>query len=371
MEGSSITIKDYEFIDQIGVGSFANVFKAFHKKTKTHVAIKVMSKEFTESPQFQKFLKDEIELSMKFDHPFIVNYYEYFEDEYNHYITMEYLENGDLLDEINRNSGLSEDKAHKYFCQIISGLEYLHSEMKVIHRDIKAENVLLDKYRNIRLVDFGLSKTFDHTNPFRDTICGSPAYSPPEMVSNQPYTSSTDIWSLGILLYLSVNGVLPFKSDSTPFLIHQILNREPIYPNNLSPEIVDLLKKLLKKDWKNRITLQEIKDHIWVRKNRYIITLSFDFGSSFSLNGFHSSTIDQRIMKKLTENGYETNGLIPDLLSGVVSERTAAFKMIRRTKIAKLIYKWLHEKLLGEIPLSPRPLTPRQLVRKLSSQSID
>ena len=347
-------IENYEILEHIGSGSFADVYKATHIVTKCLVAIKIIPKNNLEDPEIKQIFEEETNLCRKFDHPFITNYFENFEDENSYYITMEYLPSGDLLDEVNKKKGLSEKQAHRYFCQLVSALEYLHSELHVIHRDIKAENIMLDKYKNIRLADFGLSKHFTSTNPFRETMCGSPAYASPEMIKNQPYTASADIWSTGVLLYALLCGVLPFNSDNSTAVMHQIVHQEPLYPLFLSPECRDLLKKLLKKDWRNRITISEIKDHPWVAKQKNTLTISYDFGASFSINGFHGKTIDHNILKKLKKLGYDIEGLASELVTSIVTPRTAVYKMLRRKQMAKLIYQWLHEKV-------PTNIIPSQL----------
>jgi len=353
-EKPSYQIGDYELLEHIGSGSFADVFKGMHLLTKCPVAIKVVSKSSLEKNDNYRFFNEEIELCRKFDHPFIANYYESFEDEKNHYISMEFLPNGDLLDEVNKKRGLNERQAHKYFCQLISALEYLHSELHIIHRDIKAENIMLDKYKNIRLADFGLSKQFTTENPFRETLCGSPAYAAPEMIRNQPYTAMADIWSSGVLLYALLCGVLPFNSDNTTVVMHQIVYQDPIYPLFLSENCRDLLKRLLTKDWRQRITLQQIKEHPWIIGHKNSINISYDFGASFSLNGFHGKIIDHAITKKLRRLGYEIDGLATELVTNMPTTRVAAYKMLRRKRIAKLIFTWLHEKL----PTSKNMLVP-------------
>jgi len=361
-------IQDYLILNELGSGSYATVYKARHTKTDVIVAMKIIPKEILNTPEAISTLQSEIELFKKLDHPFIAHFFENFEDEYNYYIVMEYLEKGDLLDEINRSSGIREEIAYKYISQICAALEYLHCEMHVIHRDIKAENIMLDKYKNVRLVDFGMSGAFSIHDPLRDTICGSYPYASPEMLRNEQYTASTDIWSLGILLYLLLFGALPFQSSNTALLIKLITTKEPIIPIDASLEVKDLLRRILVKDPSRRITIQEIKSHPWVNKFNPSITFSFDFGSSYSYSSFHHISINKKITTKLEKFGYDVSGLQADVLSGCVSKRTAAYKMIRRQKIAKRIFIWISQKARIKGPVTRvRALSVHQLLGKKNS----
>lgn len=123
---------------------------------------------------------------------------------------MEYANGGELFDYIDKRKRLTEQEACKFFRQIISGIEYLH-KLGISHRDLKPENILLDHYKDIKIVDFGLSKIFSRSE-LLNTPCGSPCYAAPEMVAGLKYSgSSVDIWSCGIILYVMIVGYLPFQ----------------------------------------------------------------------------------------------------------------------------------------------------------------
>ena len=167
-------IGDYIIEKHIGSGTFASVLLGVHQVTKTRVAIKRIPKNNFNDANGEARFQREVNLIRGLDHPFIAEFYDVLEDESNYFIIMEFVENGNMLDYVNTNGELHEPQARHFFCQLISVLEYLHEVKKIAHRDLKAENVLLDKNFNIRLIDFGLSNMFTEDNPFLKTACGSP-----------------------------------------------------------------------------------------------------------------------------------------------------------------------------------------------------
>lgn len=248
---------------------------------------------------------------------------------------MEYVDNGNMLDFVNTNGELSEDHARHYFCQLISVLEYLHQRKQICHRDLKAENVLLDLNYNIRLIDFGLSNIFSEEDPFLKTACGSPAYACPEMIRGRPYTTSSDIWSAGILLYAMVHGELPYEDENMQRLMQKIIYTQPKYSASLSPPLRDLLQKMLLKDPQARITLEQIKEHTWFSQYQYADMMDMNFGSSFNWKvGLGNNPIDADVVNDMKMFGYDVTALTNDLLTGTTNNITAVYRMIRKNKIS-------------------------------------
>ncbi|OHT00758.1 CAMK family protein kinase [Tritrichomonas foetus] len=165
---------EYECTSLIGAGTFATVLLGRQKVTNTPVAIKKIPRNNFNDPDAENRFERECNLIREMDHPFIAEFYDVIQDDKNYYIIMEYVENGNMLDYVNKNGELQEIQVRHYFCQLISVLEYLHEVKKVAHRDLKAENVLLDTHYNIRLIDFGLSNLYTDENPYLKTACGSP-----------------------------------------------------------------------------------------------------------------------------------------------------------------------------------------------------
>ncbi|OHT01649.1 CAMK family protein kinase [Tritrichomonas foetus] len=244
---------------EIGRGSFGSVYRAFEKRTHHQVAIKVIDK--SNNATLERTRKV-LPVCLKLDHPFVVHYFEYFEDEAKIYIVMEYVPSGTLLSFINASRRLNELQIKVYALQILEILDYLHTDMKMVHRDLKTENFLIDKYGNLRLTDFGFSKLFENDKKVTQTLCGSPLYAAPEIIMNSEYNSSADIWSAGVIIYGMAYGELPFDSKSISQSFQQVVLKEPRYNDtSVNPQLNDLIRQMLIKSPQNRITLKNIRSH--------------------------------------------------------------------------------------------------------------
>lgn len=261
--------ENYEPRFKIGDGGFSKVFYANHKASGQKVAIKMISKyNHNEDGKQMERIRHEIEILKTAKHPFISELYEVIETDNFAYIIMEYLQNGTLLNCINENGPFSEEDASTIFAQLNIVLQYLQTTMKVVHRDIKAENIIFDTHYNIRLIDFGLAV---QDQSIMKTQCGSPSYASPEMIMGKPYAISSDIWSCGVVLYVMVVGHLPFEDTNMARLAQKIIYKEVEFPSNLSDQVVDLLKRMLAKVPEERISLDEIYNHPWVKeKMQYV-----------------------------------------------------------------------------------------------------
>lgn len=166
-------INSYIIGKQIGKGSNGFVYEAIHEKTKIKVAIKMIQKTNISSDhdQIQLRFSREINLLQRINHIFVPQFYQVIEDPLYFYLVMEYAPNGDL---VALEKPVDEYTAKNIFLQLIIILEYLHYEQHIAHRDLKAENIILDKYKNIRVIDYGLSNCFTEDNPQLKTACGSP-----------------------------------------------------------------------------------------------------------------------------------------------------------------------------------------------------
>ena len=258
-------IGDYILFDQIGMGTFSKVTRAFHLITEQTVAVKILDKEKIEDEIDIERIIREIEILKNIHHPNIAQMYETYSTVHNFYLMIEYVSGGDLFDYITSHNFLSEKKSCYFFRQIISVLEYL-IELGISHRDIKPENILLtESHTQIKFIDFGLSN-YCNQNELLHSSCGSPCYASPEMLSGKAYRgTTTDLWSAGIVLYSMLVGALPFDDQELHKLYEQIKVGKFYIPSTLSLEAIDLLKKILEVNPKKRINIEGVKNHPWFK----------------------------------------------------------------------------------------------------------
>ncbi|XP_029341484.1 testis-specific serine/threonine-protein kinase 1-like isoform X3 [Acyrthosiphon pisum] len=202
----------------VGSGSYATVKIAHSERHKCNVAIKIVSKLQEATDYLEKFLPREIEVVKGLKHDNLIRYYQAIETTHRVYIIMEYAENGSLLDIIKRDGRIDDNRARKWFMELVNAIEYCHTK-GVVHRDIKCENLLMDTSYNIKLSDFGFARNNmikkNGQMKTSSTFCGSYAYASPEILKGIPYQPNTsDIWSIGVVLYAMIFGTLPFD-DTT------------------------------------------------------------------------------------------------------------------------------------------------------------
>ena len=254
-------IGDYLLLSTIGRGTFSKVKLGLHLPTKQKVAIKILNKEKINDEADIERIRREIHILSMLRHPNIVQLYETMTNDNNIYIIMEYVEGKDLFQFIYSMQRLTEFKSSQLFRQLISCLEYIH-KLGIVHRDIKPENILLNKNKkNLKLVDFGLSNTYEKDELIK-TACGSPCYAAPEMISGKDYEGFySDLWSCGVVLYCMLVGKLPFDDEDIKRLYHNIKIANYVMPNFLSRYAQDILRRILVTNPKRRIKLEELKKH--------------------------------------------------------------------------------------------------------------
>ncbi|KAK0555945.1 hypothetical protein OC846_001497 [Tilletia horrida] len=217
-------------------------------------------------------IRHEIAILKKLHHPNVVKLYEVLDDPTQDglYMVFENCPDGPVIDVSmhEQSESLNEDVAREYFAQTLLGIEYLHSN-EIVHRDIKPDNVLLTNNRQIcKIVDFGVSEIF--MKPDEEKMAksaGTPAFMSPELCtagSGDMHAMADDIWALGVTLYCMVMGRLPFEKSQILDLYECIKNDEPVYPSHLSPQLLDLLQGLLRKDPQTRYGIAEARAHPWV-----------------------------------------------------------------------------------------------------------
>ena len=213
----------------------------------------------------KNLILDEINIQSKIAHPNIIRLFNYFKDKKNIYLILEFASKGTLFDYIHYKNGLDEPEAFYYFIQAVNSVSFLHKN-KIIHRDIKPENLLINSNNILKLCDFGWS-VYLHNNK-RVTFCGTVEYMAPEIVKNEGYDFSIDVWSLGVLLYELIHSHSPFvvKDLNVNEIENNILSKELRFKKGVSLECRDLIEKLLIKDAKNRIKIEDIYNHPFILK---------------------------------------------------------------------------------------------------------
>ncbi|XP_061524626.1 serine/threonine-protein kinase MARK2 isoform X8 [Phycodurus eques] len=236
-------IGNYRLLKTIGKGNFAKVKLARHILTGKEVAVKIIDKTQLNSSSLQKLFR-EVRIMKMLNHPNIVKLFEVIETEKTLYLVMEYASGGEVFDYLVAHGRMKEKEARAKFRQIVSAVQYCHQKC-IVHRDLKAENLLLDADMNIKIADFGFSNEFTLGNKL-DTFCGSPPYAAPELFQGKKYDGpEVDVWSLGVILYTLVSGSLPFDGQNLKELRERVLRGKYRIPFYMSTDCENLLKKFL------------------------------------------------------------------------------------------------------------------------------
>ncbi|XP_075471111.1 MAP/microtubule affinity-regulating kinase 3 isoform X3 [Ascaphus truei] len=255
-------IGNYRLLKTIGKGNFAKVKLARHILTGREVAIKIIDKTQLNPTSLQKLFR-EVRIMKILNHPNIVKLFEVIETEKTLYLVMEYASGGEVFDYLVAHGRMKEKEARAKFRQIVSAVQYCHQK-QIVHRDLKAENLLLDADMNIKIADFGFSNEFTVGNKL-DTFCGSPPYAAPELFQGKKYDGpEVDVWSLGVILYTLVSGSLPFDGQNLKELRERVLRGKYRIPFYMSTDCENLLKRFLVLNPTKRGTLEQIMKDRWI-----------------------------------------------------------------------------------------------------------
>lgn len=358
MEGKTFcSVPCYTLDHSIGEGTCSVVWLAHHTKLGHEVAIKFYRiNELIEHDLLDR-VRQEISIMMQISHPFCVELYDVYETENLICLILEYVEGGSLLDYVNSCNGLAERQARRIFFELVTALHYLHNTVNIAYRDLKLENIIMDKFLNVRLSDFGVSTVFDKNNPQMVTTCGSPAYTAPEILRNDPYGPSIDIWSLGAALYALISCDFPFNNRNTAQLCNQILNDDVVFPDGFSKHLKDLLSKMLDKDPLKRPTYEELFHHKWmVFGNIGSNSTRYSFG--FVKQHILTPDLDKDIITQISSFGYDCNNLSNDIRNNIRNETVAVYRAL---------FKITHSKLIKDLEM--KEITPIPLAKSSSHQA--
>nr|XP_015222667.1 PREDICTED: serine/threonine-protein kinase N3 [Lepisosteus oculatus]XP_015222668.1 PREDICTED: serine/threonine-protein kinase N3 [Lepisosteus oculatus] len=262
-------MEDFKCISVLGRGHFGKVLLAEYRKTGKLYAIKALKKgdivtrDEVDSLMCEKRIFETINASR---HPFLVNLHAGFQTPEHVCFVMEYSPGGDLMMHIH-SSVFSEGQARFYAACVVLGLEFLHKN-KIVYRDLKLDNLLMDADGFVRIADFGLCKEGMGHGDRTSTFCGTPEFLAPEVLTDNTYTRAVDWWGLGVLVYEMLVGESPFPGDDEEEVFDSIVNDEVRYPRFLSPESVSIIQKLLRKNPEKRLGSGE-QDSEEVKKHKF------------------------------------------------------------------------------------------------------
>uniref|UniRef100_A0A8C6SY25 MAP/microtubule affinity-regulating kinase 3 n=1 Tax=Neogobius melanostomus TaxID=47308 RepID=A0A8C6SY25_9GOBI len=265
-------IGNYRLLKTIGKGNFAKVKLARHILTGREVAIKIIDKTQLNPTSLQKLYR-EMRIMKTLNHPNIVQLFEVIETEKTLYLVMEYASGGEVFDYLVSHGRMKEKEARAKFRQvgassifvpqIVSAVHYCHQK-NIVHRDLKAENLLLDAKANIKIADFGFSNEFSAGSKL-DTFCGSPPYAAPELFQGKKYDGpEVDVWSLGVILYTLVSGSLPFDGQNLKELRERVLRGKYRVPFYMSTDCEVILRRFLVLNPTKRCSLEQIMKDKWI-----------------------------------------------------------------------------------------------------------
>uniref|UniRef100_A0A8C0JB37 Serine/threonine-protein kinase 36 n=1 Tax=Chelonoidis abingdonii TaxID=106734 RepID=A0A8C0JB37_CHEAB len=254
-------MEKYHVLEMIGEGSFGRVYKGRRKYSAQVVALKFIPK-VGRSEKELKNLQREIEIMRGLHHPNIVQMLDSFETDKEVVVVTDYAE-GELFQILEDDGNLPEEQVQDIASQLVSALYYLHSH-RILHRDMKPQNILLGKGGIIKLCDFGFARAMSINTMVLTSIKGTPLYMAPELVQERPYDHTADLWAVGCILYELVVGTPPFYTNSI-FQLVSLIVRDPIkWPKAMSPLFKSFLQGLLMKDPRQRLSWPELLCHPFI-----------------------------------------------------------------------------------------------------------
>jgi polo-like kinase 1 len=257
----------YKRHEELGRGGFAAVYRVTEESTGASYALKAVSRERVAKPKTLEKLKGEIAIQRTLDHPNILKSYDDFDDLNNFYIVLELCPGRSIRDKIRQKRRLTEPETRSILNEILAGLCYLHDN-QIIHRDLKPENFLVGSDGRIKIADFGLCAKLDHDDERKFTVCGTPNYLSPELLTSakQGHSYEVDIWTVGICAFAMLTGHPPFETAKTKLTYEHIKNCKYTFPADirLSDTARDFIERILQINPEKRPSAQELSLHPFI-----------------------------------------------------------------------------------------------------------
>lgn len=329
-------IDGFEILEKFAKGAFSEVYLARHLNTDNYVAAKVILLNKQSNSALTGILR-ELSVFMQIQHKNIAKLYRYslVDDEILIFF-MEYVSPGSLQKHIRYRGRMHEPDAKKIFIQLLSVLSYIHVHHFLAHRDIKLENILIDSELNVKLIDFGLCDSF-YCNKLRSCV-GTPGYMSPEVVLGNDYNEKCDVWSLGVVLYTMMTSHLPFTAQSDDYKFLMIEAKSLSNIENISPELQDIIKKMLSPALSERPTITQLISHPWVigcikpAKNVDPKPIMFyDINAYSDLLAFRRITTkpDMKLVKDCAQLGFTEEEVIEGLEKGLTNPATTTYFLLQ------------------------------------------
>ncbi|ODN00636.1 Serine/threonine-protein kinase PLK1 [Orchesella cincta] len=243
----------------LGKGGFAKCYEVIPDKGDTALACKIVHKNMLVKEHHREKMAQEIMIHRTLNHPNVVAFHSYFDDDFFVYIVLELCEKKSLMELSKRRRTITEPEARYFLRQICEAVRYLHEEKKIIHRDLKLGNIFISSSMDLKVGDFGLATQLDRDGLRKRTMCGTPNYIAPEVLSKTGHGFEVDIWSVGCILYTLLIGRPPFETESLKETYRKIKAGDFAIPkSNLSPQAKKLIQRLLQVDPLRRPTAREI-----------------------------------------------------------------------------------------------------------------
>jgi len=259
---SKITLDDFQTVKVLGTGAFGKVSLVYNEELKRYFAMKALKKEYIKKSQQTKHTKEERKILETIDYPFISKLYYAFQTKKSLYMITEFMAGGEMFHHLHDCGHFDENRTRFYIAELILAIDHLHKH-NILYRDLKPENILLDEIGHIKLTDFGLSKIMNNIEKDKTyTVCGTPVYVAPEVLTGQGYNKLVDWWSLGVLLYEFLAGYSPYREAKNRVDIQiykKKLKQDPLISNTA----FDLITKLCQYNVRLRIgkNVKDIKNH--------------------------------------------------------------------------------------------------------------
>ena len=286
-------IQHFTTLSLMSTGRSSNVLLVKRKDCNRLFVMKIYSKKRLGKPeQITRIQTEQQILRENLASPFLVKLYCSFQTKKKFFLVMDYCPGGDLFSLIQKHERFTEGQARFYCAQLVIALEHLHS-MGIVYRDLKPENVLIDGQGYIRLADFGLSKLTHSSDQKIKSMCGTPEYFAPEIITVREYGREVDYWALGCLILEMITGNPPFFSPNPLELFNLITTKAPKLPPFISPELKSLVASLLERNPEKRLATN-IRSHMWFKNvnwerittKNYTSPFSPKIGDDFGLSNF-------------------------------------------------------------------------------------